>query len=719
MNVTHLVAGAISLVLGVLAVGCGAGTDGAGVSEGPGSRVVSDIIACKAESDCESGETCGDGYCQMKRCSSGQYDSQPPMGQTGYAFTDRALVVAHGNTALDVYSAYAKGGSTITSGAAPLDLAGGNFTGTRPEGVAYVSSGSNDVVVIANGKTSHMNAGFAPIHVASGDTDGDGIDEVVVAGGSQYAVCSALTSKCAGGTVDGTVVDVAVGDLNGDGIDEVLVLGTNILTIIDLNLATISTQPIRSPLTRITAGDLDGDGKADLVGYEPGGIVQNDRLHVYSMLADALAEASQYEYERRYPLNGKVVDLAFARQDDKPILAVLSDSSTLRTYTYANSTLTQVSSDALRNGGATGIAASDINGRSAIVHLKAAKPTVTAGPVVPIAVLTLPPYSTAHSAGTSSATLGTGSSSETGASQGESHTSTVALTYGGGISGNIGKFGANFNVNVTNVMSRGWARSKAKSSSQSVGGSYSISATPDVNGYHSGGVVLAGSCFHRYDYTVEDPAGVLAAKGEDFATYVPIAGETTLWSTARYNALVDAVADGRLPKVTITAKLGDVGSYPSTPSTIDGKPIPAADLVFKTTPVKRASDVGNIGFSLTSGDASTNTATTSFSLGHAVGFSEGVHGGFELFKIGGIDISAAAGQTYDQSNGLDQTYAVTVGSSTTFSGNVPAVKDDPFTPSNEATLYGYSFRPYVYQHHYTMKDGTQSAFYALTYTAGE
>ena len=715
MKVTHLVAGAISLVL--LAVGCGAGADSAGVGEGPGARVVSDIIACKAATDCESGETCGDGYCQMKRCSAGQYDSQPPMGTTGYAFTDRALVVAHGNTSVDVYSAYAKGGSTLPTATAPLDIAGGNFTGTRPEGIAYVS-GSNDVVVVANGKTTHLDAGFAALYVASGDTDGDGIDEIVVAGGGQYAVCSALSGKCAGGTVSGTALDVALGDLNGDGIDEVLVLGTNILSIIDLNAGTASTQPLRSPITRITAGDLDGDGKVDVVGYEPGGVVQTDRLHVYTMLAAALAEASQFEYERRFPLNGKVVDLAFARQDDKPILAVLSDASTLRTYSYANSTLSQLSSNALLNGGATAIAASDINGRSATVHLKGA-PTVTAGPVVPIAVLTLPPYSTAHSAGTSSATLGTGASSETGASQGESHSSTVALTYGAGVSVSIAKFGANANVNITNVMTRGWARSKAKSNSQSVGGSYSISASPDANGYHSGGVVLAGSCFHRYDYSVEDPAGVLAAKGEDFATYVPVQGETTLWSTARYNALVDAVADGRLPKVTIGPKLGDVGSYPSTPSTLDGKAIPAADMVFTSTPVKRSSDVGNIGFALTAGQAATNTATTSFSLGHAVGFSEGAHGGFSLYDVVGFDFSASAGQTYDQSNGLDQTYAVTIGASTTFSGSVPPVKDDPSTPSNEATLYGYSFRPYVYQHHYTMKDGTSAAFYALTYTAGE
>ena len=718
MKVTHLVVGAISLVLGVLAVGCGTGADTAGVGEGPGARVVSDIIACKAEADCQSGETCGDGYCQMKRCSSGQYDSQPPIGQTGYAFLDRALVVAHGTTSLDVYSAHEKGGSTLPADAAPLDVTGGNFTGTRPEGFAYVSAGSNDVVVVANGKTTHMAAGFAPDHVASGDTDGDGIDEIVATGGGQYAVCSALTGSCATGTVAGTATDVALGDLNGDGIQEVLVLGTNVLTIIDLNAGTSSTQPIRPPLTRITAGDLDGDGKAEVVGYEPGGVVQTDRLHVFSMLADALAEASQYEYERRYPINGKVIDLAFARQDDKPVLAVLADASTLRTYTYANATLTQASSSPLVNGGATALAASDINGRSAMVHLKSSKPTVTAGPVVPIAVLTLPPYSTAHSAGTSSATLGTGASNETGASQGESHSATVALTYGAGISASIAKFGANANVNITNVMTRGWARSKAGSNSQSVGGSYSISASPDVNGYHSGGVVLAGSCFHRYDYSVDDPAGVLAAKGEDFATFVPLGGETTLWSTARYNALVDAVADGRLPKLTITAKLGDIGSYPATPSTIDGKAIPTSDIVFTSTPVKRSSDVGNIGFSLTAGQSATNTATTSFGLGHAVGFSEGTHAGFSLFSVG-VDVSASAGQTFDQSNGLDQTYAVTVGSSTTFSGNIPPVKDDPSTPSNESTLYGYSFRPYVYQHHYAMKDGTKAAFYALTYTAGE
>ena len=713
-RVAQLGAG-MAVLLGALAVNGCASSDGAGIGEGPTSRVISSVIACKADSDCETGEMCGSGFCQMRRCSD-LYTSVPPMGNVGYAYLDRALVVGGASAGLDVYSKYEKGGSKVTATGAPLDVAGGNLTGSRPETLAYINSNSNAVSVIVDGKVKKLETGFQPAHLASGDTDGDGIAELVAVGASNYALCSATSGLCKPGTVNGTPDDVALGDLNGDGADEILFVSNHTLTIVDVAAGKVSTQPLVPTIAHITAGDLDGDGKDELIGTEVGGWTANDKLFVFSMVGASLAAAAELKMD--FNSTG-ALDLVYTRQDDKPVVAVLAAETQLRTFTFANNAITQAGSTTLKAAGKT-IAAADLNGRSPSLKLKG-DPRVVAGPVVPTTVITLPPYSAAHSAGSSNASLGQNENTSTGEGSSESHNSSVSLGVGVGVSASLGVWGANVGANVSRSISRGWSRSRGSSEGISIGRSYSINAKPELRGYQSGAVVLAGACFHRYDYTVEDPSNLLAEKdkvSDTFTIDLPVGGETTLWSTNRYNALADAMADGRLPKIEIPYKMGDVQSYPTAPTTLDGKPISAEDNVFPNSPVIKTTDVAAPGFSLTTNKSETNGAATSFGMGQSMSISGGVKTGFKLFGIG-VDVNVNASRGQDESVGLDKSYNLSTGSSTTFGGGVESVPDLPSTPEDESSLYGYSFRPIVYRHHYTMKDGTAGALYVMTYTVGE
>ena len=718
-----------SLAFGMLAmasVGCSSSGDKApnNAADGPGSTVISDVIACTTDSDCKSGEACGQGFCQMKRCASPSYSSVPPLGKYGYAFVDRALLVENATTTMQIFSAYAKGGTEIATDAPPLDITGGNLTGTRPEPVAFVSSGAQSITVLGadGGVPQRIALNFPPTRIAAGDVDGDGIDELVALGTTQYALCSAVTGICKNGTLGSPATDVAVGDVTGDGNADIVFLGNHTIVTIDVAASKVDSEPVTAALVNVAVGDLDGDGVAEIIATEKSTGITNlftaDKLHVLHLNGTVVSDDSVTDLQTQGDTS---LDVVYAMQDNKPVAAVLSAGNiyvanvgpipgTLQTFTYASKTLTNQASVTLDGYDSTRLAASDVNGRSAAVRVKG-DPKLLVGPPVPLAVLTLPPYSGQHSAGPSSVTMGTGTDTNDSDSHGQSSTTTASLnlsagiTLGKGISGSIGAF-----VNYT--WGHTQSHSQQTSTSLSIGASYSVNADPTVDGYNSGGVVLAGGCFHQYDYVVDDPQNVLnstdtAAQG--FATFVPVGGETTLWSTARYNALVDALG-GSLPKVTIQPKLGNVDSYPTTPTTIDGQPIPDVDNVFMKTPPTRTSDVGTVGFSLSSSVSQTNTTATSFNFGTTVGGNA---------SLNLVAVSFSGSYSVDNSYSIDQSYSVTVGSSASFSGQVSPVRDDPSTPANEASLYGYSFTPYVYRHHYTDASGADRAFYAVTYTTGD
>src|SRR5689334_2017525 len=85
----------IAMALGaVLSAACGS-DDGSAPrnSDLGGASLLSTDLRCKADSDCNSGEACGGGVCQMKRCGEANYASISPLGTMGYFKRDRELVV--------------------------------------------------------------------------------------------------------------------------------------------------------------------------------------------------------------------------------------------------------------------------------------------------------------------------------------------------------------------------------------------------------------------------------------------------------------------------------------------------------------------------------------------------------------------------------------------------------------------------------------------------
>jgi hypothetical protein len=337
--------------------------------------------------------------------------------------------------------------------------------------------------------------------------------------------------------------------------------------------------------------------------------------------------------------------------------------------------------------------------------------------------MVLPPYSRTHSTAPSSATIGSSQDNGTTAAQTSTYMHTVSLTVGIGVDFKLGPLGANFNASVTGHLAWTSTHSKAFTRTTTTGDSFTLLASPDLDGYDGGGVITSCGCFHQYDYELDDPAGALGGpKGQSVSVFLPVGGQTTFFSTRRYNALADALG-GKLPKIAIPYKLGEVESYPTLPVTLEGKPIPAADLVFTKIPPFRTSDVGDVAFTLTDATNVANTEASSFSKG----VGETVGGGLGIVTVSGNN---------DQTWTLDNAYTITVGNAATFAGNVRAVRDDPTTPENEFDLYGYSFQPVVYRHHYTpVADPTatggsgttpngksapkDAAFFVLTYTVGK
>ena len=65
--------------------------------------------------------------------------------------------------------------------------------------------------------------------------------------------------------------------------------------------------------------------------------------------------------------------------------------------------------------------------------------------------------------------------------------------------------------------------------------------------------------------------------------------------------------------------------------------------------------------------------------------------------------------------GKGDTYRLSVGTSTTFSGSIPAIPDDPQTATDEFLLYSYNTMPYVYRKTYTTIDGSTGGYYVVYY----
>jgi hypothetical protein len=696
--------------------GCSGGDDAAPPvpDEAPGAAAYNDDIHCTTDANCAKGETCTNNLCQMKRCGDvGLVKSASPIRSNGFMILDRELLVAQGSGIMG-YDAQGTSftrpaGSTWSSTGNVVDIASGSLTDSRPETFVIANEGSQSLTLKQGTTTlAPIALGFVPIAVATGDTNMDGIDRVVATtAAGNFAICDAKTAECVKLSLgQGGVRDIAVGDVDGDGFSEVLFLIGDKIVVYNYDggkttqVKTFTSATGRA-LTRISAGDIDGDGIDEVVGLEAGS--SNAIVHTMNIADGSFTVKSSTN------VSSSTVDLAVGGLGGETMRVVtvgagnsveVLDGKDDGSLAYAYKTTLPSVSDITR------IAFSDIDGNSVPARL-VAPPKVVSGSLIPLGVLTPPPYSKTYSGegkGDTRSTATIGSS----ATKGTTEDSSLTLSAGIGVSvnGGIGPFSASVGVHV----SKSITKSKSVSHSSTVGQSFSLEARPDLDGFETGAVALGCGCFNQYDYNVDDPKGLMGADSANgkFSIFIPIGGQTTLWSLKRYNQLAAAMK-GELPTITVSQKAGDLSSYPPRAQTLDGKAIPGEDMIFANPPSFRVSDVASVNFTLSMGESGSQGESSS--IGVTVNASASVGGSIGVFKVGAT-VSADVGVSVG--NG----YSVSVGKSTDFSGNVPPLRDNPNTPEDEFKINSYSFTPVVYREHYASKDQKDAGYFVLTYAVG-
>jgi hypothetical protein len=679
----------------------------------PGDQAWSDTnVACKTTADCGTGEACVDSICQMQRCAGDNYHSTAPIGKNRVFFNDREYLVGDSSSSsLNSYDPISGSsmGSWPTGGGAVLDVAGGKFFGVRPESFAIAVAGDSTVrIKDALGTEHDIDVGFVPIAITAGDTDADGTDELIAVGdGGRFAVCQTATSVCTpySKTLNGNpsvFLDVAAGDTNNDGADEILFLedagnGGRALASFDLNssndgLPQFITSGFSGNYTAITAGDMDGDGVVEVAVLENGGYagLASDTAHIYQVTGSGWAERTTVT------LDGDTLDIAIGdtNADHKAELVALHNgtirASGLEIFGWGDSGIQSLGTMAVpgtRNGNRISMA--DLDGDSPSGTLVDG-PVLISGKAIPTTVVTFPPYDKEHSQGVGDVDVGDSRSTSTSLSD------TVSLTLGAELGVDLGVPGT-FTAAIQGSYQKTWQHTHGVGQTLSVGNRIIASPQTDIHGFKYGGVVMSCGCYHRYTYVLSDPAGKIGGDGKQMAVMVPVGGQTTLWSTPRYNAMAQAVGD--LPQVNVPMTIGDPTSYPTVPTTLDGQPIPSNDMVFPDPPLFTVSDAASVGWSLSTGTSTTNDDTTSTAIG--VGVSFGIAG---LVSVG-VSENTSSGSSY----------SVTVGKDVSFSGSVPPLPDNPNTPADEYKQFGFSFKPVVYRQHYTDGDGNDAAFYVITY----
>ena len=686
--------------------------------EGPGSEAWGEVdITCDASSDCLTDEACIDGICQVEKCTSGLAESSPPIGESLLFYRDAELAVADTQTYQGDYwiDGYAPGGGmsydySWSAGSSRIgDVAGGNFLGDRLESYAVITGQSKLSLLDAQGHS--LNLDFAPDHLDAGDTDGDGLDEAVaVSDRGDTAVCDMDSGRCEYFSFSGAMetLDVAVGDIDGDTLAEIVYLveldGYRYLYGVNLDYELTGQvegwwyypgDDNDNP-QRIATGDLDGDRVEEVIG------LWNDAC--WDWCDDSVRAWAPYESDEggefyeiaEGELDGYTLtyDLAVADTDvdERAEIYVIADGSELVEFGLSGSGTLQRrgSGSASVSGAPDRIAAADHDGDSPRAYRKGDAVPVE-GAVLPIMVLTLPPYDKVYSDGSSSVGYGDGESVS------ESLTDTVSL----GLSVDVGMGGDFWSIFGGKLSSRvSWYVSESETTAETLyqGSRYSIEADPDLYGPHYGAVVLGWGCFDAYTYEVDDPSDLIGeVDGEDFVMVVPTGGGVSLWSSSRYNAMAQAV--GGLPLIEIPYEVGNVDSYPGTPERLDGTPIPADSLLFPNPTKYTVSDVGRTSW----WDSVSETETNSESMGTDLSASASL-------TVAGVTIGG--GTSY----GWGQSYSLTVGTNAMFNGTLPAIPDDPSTPEDEYANNRYATTPYVYLHSYTDSGGNEAAFYVMTYT---
>ena len=677
-----------------------------GNGKAPGSQPYgSDDISCTTNADCADGEACEGGICQMERCAEA-YESLAPMGANHYFGIDGELAIISDDTWVDGFESSSAGGylnswDLESVGDKVVDVTGGALTAAKPHTLAVAVEFSDQLLLRGPMGESTLNIGIWPKAIAAGDVDADGIDELVAfADDGQISLCDVEEGTCQLASIAGiSGKDVAVADVDGDGFaepvflfdadgkSEIVVWNTDSeLTGHDETIGWEFSFPVRA----FAAGDVDGDLLAEVVALEDGGWWgwASDKVHVFSPANETFVSSKS--------VDGHTLDVAVGDRDsdDTAEVAILRED---QKYELFGSNQGQLESLALHDvtvgGKATRISMVDWDGDSATGELVGGAELV-AGKAVPLATLMFPPYPRNVAKGALNANITLGNNESTS----ESHSDTLSLSLGMAVS--YGVETPVFKAKVGAYFGKEFSYTNRVTKSMTIGARYWLLAAPEIHGFDYGAVVMSCGCFHKYSYVTNDPANRIGGSGQTGDIYIPVGGQTTLWSTKRYNAMAEAAGD--LPIMNVPVTIGDVSSYPETLQTLDGQPVPESDMLFPNLTTYQASDVGFVSFWMVAGEQETNEVAEKTTLG--------VTGSL---GVGGVSVDAKVGV------GVAQGYSITTGKDVVFAGGIPPIPDDPETPEDEFKVHGYSFTPVVYRHHYTDAVGEDAAYYVMTYAVGQ
>ncbi len=680
----------------------------------PGSIAWDDEdISCAGDNDCNSGESCLEGICQLQRCAGDLSASSPPLGEAYVFFQENEIAVAdeyayEGSYWIDGYESSSNDpyeGSYAVSNKSLTDIAGGDFFGTRPETYAAIVGQNKELIFVkSDGSTRTQSLDFTPLAVAAGDADGDGQDEAVVVGDTDLWICNGA-GGCDEYAFDGGVdiIDVGVGDIDGDFIEEPVLLmsGSGYTYLYGANLDWEETGQVQDYVgtvdeshIRIDVADVNGDGYADAMTLVDSGywdwLGYDDEIHTFASAEDGkdgyfstLSEDYVTGYE-------DVIDLAAGDTDlDEvaEVFAIDQEYNHLIGLGWSGGGLAKRSNSAFDvTSSAHRIAMADVDGDAPRARLQDG-PEECTGDIVPIMAMMFPPYDGDHSSGFCYAFYG----------DGESTTETLSdsVSLGVGMEFGVGGEFAGFGASVTSKLGYKASASVANSESINVGSRYSIRAEPDLYGSKYGAVVVSSGCWDGYTYELDDPAGYVGGDGETFAVTVPTGGDVTLMSTARYNALAQAL--GTIPVIDVPYTVGDVSTYPTEMEKIDGTELKKSELLFPDSPTYPVSDVGYVGWWNSVSESTTNSYDETYSLGVSANVT-----------VSGIKVGAST------EFGVGSGYSLRVGQSAEWGGGIPAVPDNPDTPEDEFDAYRYSVTPLVYLQEYEVDD-QNLAFWVQTY----
>jgi hypothetical protein len=692
----------VALLLSAMLVGCIAPTeDNHRGGKGPGSDPwLDDDPTCESDDDCAPGEGCDNGLCLVKRCGE-VYASTAPMGNNHYFGTDAEMVVLSDASFVDAFES--EGGSYINSwdlgGETVVDVVGGDFDNSRPMGVAVALEFSDVIRFQLASGNREIATGIWPVAIASGDVDNDGMEELIVfADDGRIELCDVDTETCQSAEISGAAgKDVEIADVDGDGFGEALFLfdmeGESELVVWNLDAATTGQEEsygwsFNFPIRSIGSGDLDGDRIAEVVALEDGGWWgwADDKLHLFSPKSESLTAAVD--------INGHTRDIAVGDRDsdEKSEVVVLREDQKLELFSGTASSLTsKMVSDVTVGTEATRVSMLDWDGDSASGRLVAGPELVT-GEMVPTTVITFPPYPSDVSSGVSSIDIG--SAEQTGTSRSDTISLKLGVMVGYGLETPI------FEAKVSASLERSWETTHTESTSLSLGQYFYLEADPSLHGSDYGAVIMSCGCYHRYRYETDDPKGTIGGSGQIVELFIPVGGQTVLWSSKRYNAMAEAL--GTLPVIDIPYRVGEPETYPDAPLDLQGQLLDPANVVFPDLPSFQVSDVGATSFRIYAGETTTNETCESIDLG--VSGSLGA---------GGLEVELSAGVGYSQG------YSISVGTEALFAGDVPPIPNDPETPEDEFAINRYSFTPLIYRQPYVDFAGEESGFYVVAFARGQ